>query len=148
MSEPEQLLSAALLRRGSFAGGEWAWRPSDIPDVIEGAREAGLVSLGGQLQFRLPAGTCECYWVDVSPSLDSKLPWTEQVSRSAANSLADFRVLCSKFDFVAEGRKAFAEYFDEFEARGGDLNDAMYFVWYVATEESLADLERRFRLAR
>ena len=67
MTEPESLLPADILARATLSGNEYAWRLEDIPAVIDSARAAGLVSLGGQLQFRLAGpGTLECYWVDVS----------------------------------------------------------------------------------
>jgi hypothetical protein len=38
-----------LLARALLAGNEYAWPLADIPAVIEAARAANLVSVGGQL---------------------------------------------------------------------------------------------------
>jgi hypothetical protein len=141
----ETLLPAEILKRSSLAGSEYAWHPSDIPDVIKAAEKAQLLNLGGQLQFRLPGATCECYWVEVTTEDHPDLSWGERVARSAAKSLEGFEVVRSKFDFIVEGRRAFEKRLDDFEAGGGNLNDAMCFVWYVESEESLARLERAFR---
>jgi hypothetical protein len=72
----EVRLPAEILTKGSLRGGEYAWRVDDIPLVIDAAREAGLVSIGGQLQFRGPEFTCECYWVEVDTykAVPSDLP--------------------------------------------------------------------------
>jgi hypothetical protein len=129
---PKQLLDRATLR-----GNELAWRLSDIPAVIEAARDAGLVNIGGQLQFRIPnTGTCECYWVEVDTykSVPKTLPWAERVDRTADAALADFRRLPSQYDFLAEGRRAWHSYLREIEEQGGDPADFMCFVWYFIEE--------------
>src|SRR5258708_4550498 len=66
MTAPESRLPQHLIERASKRGRELAWSLDDIPEVIEAARDANLVSVGGQLQFRFQDGTtCECYWVEV-----------------------------------------------------------------------------------
>jgi hypothetical protein len=127
-----------LLARASLAGNEYAWPIADIPAVIEATRAANLVSIGGQLQFRLPdRGTCECYWVEVDTfkSVDKALPWKERVMATAEVALRDFGALQERFDFLAEGRKAFRDYLDKLLADGRDPADAMCFVWYVLCED-------------
>jgi hypothetical protein len=134
---PEQALPAEVLARASLRGNEYAWRIEDIPDVIEAARLSNFISIGGQLQFRLPdGGTCECYWVEVDTckSVNKELPWRERVARSAEAALRDFQALQGRFDFVAEGRTGFASYLDTLVAQGRDPADAMCFVWYVMSE--------------
>lgn len=135
----EQALPPDILQRASLAGSEYAWRIQDIPDVIAAARAANLISVGGQLQFRLPdGGTCECYWVDVDTykSVDKALPWSERVNRTAEVALRDFEALQERFDFVAEGRVGFASYLDALVAQGRDPADSMCFVWYVLSEDA------------
>lgn len=137
----ERLLPHDLLECATLRGNEYAWRLDDIPRVIKAAREANLVSIGGQLQFRFPeGGTCECYRVEVDtyPTVPSNLPWAERVTRTADAALADFRELQTRWDFMAEGRTGFEEEFQKWEANGGDTASAMCFVWYVTTpaEES------------
>ncbi|MFN3465026.1 MAG: hypothetical protein ACK4X1_13215 [Terricaulis sp.] len=138
---PEQKLPPDLLARATLRGREYAWALPDIPLVIEAARAANLVSIGGQLQFRIPDdGTCECYWIEVDTykTVDSKLPWDERVSQTAAVALRDFAMLKQRFDFVAEGMKGFAKHLKAFTAAGGNLDDAMCFVWYLHDETSLS----------
>jgi hypothetical protein len=134
---PEHALPPEILQRGSCARGEYAWRIEDIPDVIEAARRSNLISIGGQLQFRLPDGTTgECYWVEVDTykSVDEALPWEERVSRTAEVALRDFEALRKGVDFIAEGRVSFAPRLDALVAQGRDPADFMYFVWYVRSE--------------
>ena len=130
---PEDVIVRATLR-----GNEYAWRVGDIPIVIEAAKSANLINIGGQLQFRIPkGGTCECYWVEVDTytEVSADLPWADRVSATAATALSQFQRLCNECDFVAEGRASFGEHLREFEARGGDLNEALCFVWYVKGQQ-------------
>jgi hypothetical protein len=118
----------------------------DIPEVIEAARAANLVNVGGQLQFRLPdGGTCECYWVEVdaSKAIKDGLSWPERVTETAAIALSQLQKLRETYDFVAEGRSAFKDHLNEFEARGGNIDDALCFVWYL---EAATDAEHRMVL--
>jgi hypothetical protein len=145
MHSPERRLPKKLLERASLRGKEYAWRIADIPEVIEAARRAGLVNVGGQLQFRFPdGGTCECYWVEVDTyrSVPQALPWDVRVVQTAEVALADFARLASKYDFLEEGRRDFATHLKEVEERGGDPAEMMCFVWYVLDSEEAGKSER------
>ncbi|HMS93983.1 MAG TPA: hypothetical protein PKA03_01945 [Tabrizicola sp.] len=134
MEHVEESLPRELLRRASIRGHEYAWRVSDIPEVIEATKRAGRISVGGQLQFRFPNNvTCECYWVEVDTfkSVAADLARKELVIQSANAALSAFEDLKSRFDFVAEGRSSFRTVFEEFESTGEEPEDAMWFVWYV-----------------
>lgn len=130
---PEHALPKHILQRASLRGHEYAWRVEDIPDVIGAARLSNLISIGGQLQFRLPESTCECYWVEVGTykSVDKALPWKMRVVRTAEIAQRDFQALQLKYDFLSEGRYGFAA-LEALVAHGGSIADHMYFVWYVS----------------
>ena len=126
-------LPIELLNRASLRGNEYAWPLNDIPDVIEAARAANLLSVGGQLQFRLPdGGICECCWVEVDTFLTvpKDQPWAERVENTAVEALKAFHDLPNHHDFLAEGRKAFAEHLDALD----DPASTMCFVWDVMSE--------------
>ena len=132
----ELRLPRHLIERAS-KDGEFAWSIDDVPAVIEAARDANLASIGGQLQFRFPGATCECYWVEVDTykSVPSWASWQERVDRTAAVARAEFALLLRKFNFLAEGRNSFPEVFAETERRGQDPARAMWFVWYHQAEK-------------
>ncbi|TCV68627.1 hypothetical protein [Neorhizobium sp. S3-V5DH] len=138
---PEISLPEKLRENGRLRGNEWAWPVCDIPAVIEAARLAGLVSIGGQLQFRFPEATCELYWigVDTFPFISSDLAWRERVEKTAVVALSQFRALQKDCDFLAEGQSSFGQHLDSYRAGGGDPRDAMCFVWYL---EATGDLEQ------
>ncbi|WP_390582668.1 hypothetical protein [Erythrobacter sp. MTPC3] len=111
--------------------------------MIEAASLADLLNIGGQLQFRFPdGGTCECHWVEVDTykAVSSDLPWKERVEETAATARLQFQGLLDRVDFIAEGRTAFKKHFDAFEAKGGKVNDAMCFVWYMKAERDNSKL--------
>lgn len=138
MTGIETLLPKELIARASLRGREYAWPISDIPKVIEAARSCGLVSIGGQLQFRFPDGpTCECYWVEVDTykAMPAGIAsWSDRVALSAEAAKATFEKLLETYDFVEEGRKAFAQAFSDFEKSSQDASGAMCFVWYLKAE--------------
>lgn len=130
-------LPQSLLEKASLRGKEYAWPLAVIPEVIEAARKANLLNIGGQLQFRIPdGGTCDCYWVGVYTykSVPENLPWAERVDLAAKVALEDFQILRETSDFLAEGREGFSAPIDEYINAGGDINTAMCFVWYLSTE--------------
>jgi hypothetical protein len=138
----ERHLPADVLARASLRGNEYAWSINDIPLVIDAARQENLVSIGGQLQFRLPdGGVCECYWVEIDTyrAVPKSLPWTDRVERSAAVAMKDFDDLRSRVDFMVEGRKAFAAHLDALIAGGLDPTDSICFVWYVLDQDEAAE---------
>jgi hypothetical protein len=101
-------LPAEILQRADIRSGELAWRPSDIPAVIEAARLANLVSLGGNLQVRVPSGWGESIYasVDITRVADN-LSWEKRVEEAAKAALADFLTLQKACDFQTVARDSF-----------------------------------------
>lgn len=137
----EQHLPQELLQRASLRGNEYAWRLDDIPLVIQAAKVANLVNVGGQLQFRIPDGaTREIYEIEVNTyrSVPKSLPWTERVKKTAIVALDQFNSLKTDYDLIPYGRHVFGQTLAEAEANGYSLEEIMCFVWYVRSEEDEA----------
>ena len=130
-------LPLGLLQQATLRGNEHAWQIDDIPDVIVAAQRANLVNIGGQLQFRLPENTCECYWisVDTYQSVSEEIAWHERVQLTPEVALQEFDDLQSRYDFVAEIRDGFTSVFDELVAMGGNPTDYLCFAWYLLSEK-------------
>ncbi|TAY69492.1 hypothetical protein ELH82_19450 [Rhizobium leguminosarum] len=128
---PDTLRSAACR-----SGREWGWQPEAIPLVIDEAEKLGLLNVGGQLQFLMPEGICECYWVEVNALIGEPdgLTWVERVAFSAVAARQQMVDISLRYDFVEEGRKAFADPFAAYEATGGNVGDRMCFIWYLQAE--------------
>ncbi|MEM1036160.1 MAG: hypothetical protein AAGI14_05300 [Pseudomonadota bacterium] len=118
---PDTLLNKATLR-----GNEYAWKLDDIPTVIKTARSIGLINLGGQLQFRIPGATCEAYEIEVRPN-DKKCP--ENAAKQCHEQFIE--LLRNKAVFIEKAKDW--QSLRDYEADGGDLLQAMCFVWYLAT---------------
>jgi len=56
-------LPPELVAGASINGNEYGWPPGLFPDAARRAEPLGYACLGGQFQFRAPAGTCEMYWL-------------------------------------------------------------------------------------
>lgn len=134
--DPEMLLPEALRSAACRSGNEWGWQPETIPLVIDEAKKLGLLNIGGQLQFLMPEGTCECYWVEVNALVGEPdgLTWAERVARSATAARCQMVDIGLRYDFIEEGRKAFASTFAAHEATGGNVRDHMWFIWYLQAQ--------------
>lgn len=139
MIDAEQLLPKEILDRATLRENEFAWPIADIPSVIDAAKLSNLVSIGGQLQFRIPdGGTCECYWVKVDTYQDvsKDLPWNERVNATASSAHSQFQSLCRNYDFPNEIKKAFAQHLGGVNFQDSAMSDAICFVWYVDSPEA------------
>ena len=58
--------------------------------MIDEADKTGLLNFGGQLQFLMPEGTCECYWVEVNALKGEPkgLTWIQRVALAATAARA------------------------------------------------------------
>lgn len=127
-SLPDHILAAA-----TRAGNEWAWPLDRVPEAIAAAADLGFATLGGQVQFRVPGGTCELYWrnADSSDRLPDE-PWGEFVRRSAAEVFAGVIRLPPEAAMIDEGLGW--EYLSRLHYRGDDLRKYLCFVLCFVTE--------------
>lgn len=143
MANSELFLPHDLLERAFVRGNSYAWSIADVPLVLEAARKANLINLGGDLQFRFPEGICECYWVGLHGSGevgDTSLSWNERVNISADSDLAEFRDLLAKFDFLEEGCNGYKELFENYMASGNDPSQIMCFELSLVSESEFLKL--------
>src|SRR5947209_6989820 len=131
---PELRLPAPLLAKASLLGYEHAWRLTDVPEVIAAAQGCGLATVGGVVQFRIPAGTCELYWrcTDAEPRRPNE-PWDEYVARSAAEVLAGVRKL-PVAEMIVEGLQW--TQVAALRDAGQDVSECLCFVLYFDAEEA------------
>ncbi len=134
-SVSEQHLSQELLARAIHSGAEYGWRFQDMPAVLVEARALGLAVLGGQVQFKLPGGTCELYWhnADASPRRDGET-WLSYVDRSNREVRAGLEALPSVSALVTEGIERFA-FLKQRAAAGADLAEFLCFICYLDADK-------------
>jgi hypothetical protein len=130
--EAEARLPADILQRATLRGNEYAWKRADLPIVFASAESAGIANLGGQVQFRVPDGTCELYWhsFDASNRQPGETPGS-WVSRSRQEAEASLLRIPSDAELVAEGLQQF-EFLREKAAQGVDVGETLCFVCYFA----------------
>lgn len=132
----ENKLPAEILAKADLRHNEYAWRVVDLPEVIAAAKALNLLNLGGQLQLRTADAIGEVYWVAVDPcqNVPEDLPWEVRVRMAADFSLRDLAEIQAEFDFLQELRDAFPEPVEKLLAGGGELEDALWFAWYVEAD--------------
>ena len=99
----EKRLPATILKKAIKSGNEFGWRQTDFIETIETARKLKLGIIGGQVQYVLPDGTCELYWLGYDP--DERQPgedWIKYCNRTADETISKFNDLVTKTDFEKE----------------------------------------------
>jgi hypothetical protein len=130
----EVLLPSPVLAKATLRGNEYAWPFGNVEEAILAARSAGLATLGGQVQFRLPDGTCELYWRSATAAdRQPRESWPAYVHRSAAEVLASFREKILAVDYLAEARQ-WPFLHEKLEA-GVNILDFLCFVLYFQAEK-------------
>lgn len=132
--ESEELLPQSVLSKASLRGKEYAWQKNDVEEAVLAAKHQNLATLGGEVQFRIPNGTCELYWLsfDPTPRLTSE-SWQDYVMRSADECVANFDRLCKTTDFAQIGKEEVGILRELAETE--DINVYLCFVLYFVTEE-------------
>ena len=130
----EELLPQTVLSKASIRGKEYAWQKDDVKEAILAARQQNLATLGGEVQFRIPNGTCELYWLNFDPAdkSDSEI-WQDYVVQSAHECITNFNDLCMTTDFVKLGKENFEVLRNMSETE--DIGIYLCFVLYFVTEE-------------
>ena len=137
---PEGRLPPDVLGKASLRGNEYAWRLADVAEAVTAARDAGLATLGGQVQFRTPDGICDLYWLNADA--DDRRPdedWPTFVVRSADQVLRGFAGLIAGTDFVAEAVRH-PGHIAELQSLGHELKE---YLWFAV---SFCDKERESQL--
>lgn len=124
----ELRLPAEVLACATGRGNEYAWRRHDLPMVFAAAEAAGLVILGGQVQFRVPNGTCELYWYDFGSSErragESRQEWIKRARQETEVALN--RVPSSE-RLIAEALASF-EFLRQKAHEGVSIGESLCFV--------------------
>ena len=126
------LLPPDIARGASLRGNEYGWQISAFPEALTNARSQGFACLGGQFQFRMPAGIYEMYWLSAD-STDRRAgeTWADYSQRSCSEVLDKFNDLISKTDFAKEAAN--------WRPHASSI-EGLVFVAYFETEASLAEL--------
>lgn len=128
MNQEELRLPQHLIDKAILSTNEYGWRQADVLDVIEAAQQIPIAVIGGQVQYILPEGTYELYWLsyDSSPRQADE-EWTDYCNRAANECGLKFKQLINTTDIDAEAVKVF-EGLKEITRRGGQLKQYQFFI--------------------
>jgi hypothetical protein len=117
LTKTENRLPKPILEKAIKSGNEFGWTQTDFLEVVEIARQNFMAIIGGQIQYVLPDGTCEPYWLSYDPDKRQlNEDWLTYCNRTAKECVDKFNKLIAStdiekealtsFDFLATKRKA------------------------------------------
>ena len=126
------MLSQSILDLAVKKDGEKGWKLSDVPEVAKDALKNNMGIIGGQIQYRLPRGTCELYWVNADPeSKKENESWEEYVLRSYEEFLLKFKENVLSRDIQKEAIESF-QFLKEKVEKGMDIEPYQVFLMYFS----------------
>jgi len=135
-NDPGCRLPKSLLDRAIRSGNEFGWRQTDFLEVVEAARKEKLAILGGQVQYILPEGTCELYWLSYDPAerLQNE-SWLDYCTRTASKTINKFKLLISQTNIEREAITNF-ELLKDKNNSGASISDYLTFILYFDDSET------------
>ncbi|WP_019039717.1 hypothetical protein [Psychroflexus tropicus] len=104
----EKYLPTEILQKAIVSGQEYGWKRTDFKEVVDKAVEVGLGIIGGQVQFKLPDGTCELYWHKyVTTERKSGENWKDYCQRTKEECLSQFEKLPTDSELIKDGIESF-----------------------------------------
>ena len=132
----EDRLPKFILDKAIRSGNELGWRQSDFEEVIEISRQLNMAIIGGQVQYLLPDGTCELYWLSYDPAERQKSEtWTDYCKRTYNECFEKFRKLISQTDIEKEAINSF-EFLKTKITTGVNIGDFLIFILYFDASET------------
>ena len=137
MTEPEEkYLPTEILQKAILSGKEYGWKRTDFREVLDKAIKVGLGVIGGQVQFKLPDGTCELYWHKYDTTeRKSGENWKEYCQRTKEECLSQFEKLPTDNELIKEGIESF-DFLKEKSKTNTELNDFLIFILYFNNNET------------
>jgi len=126
----EKYLPIEILQKAIVSGKEYGWKRTDFMEVVTKAVEVGLGIIGGQVQFKLPDGTCELYWHKYDTTeRKSGESWNDYCQRTKKECLSQFEKLPTDRELVKEGIGSF-DLLKEKSKTDSALADFLIFILY------------------
>jgi hypothetical protein len=130
MQIEEKYLSKELLNKALLSGKEYGWKRGDVTNVIDYAYSIGLGIIGGQLQFKLPDGTCELYWRKFDPKERvTGEKWQDYCKRTRLECIELLNKLPDNKSLINEAVDNF-EFLKQKYNNGVNLEEYLIFILY------------------
>ena len=139
----ENYLPKYILDKAIKSGNEFGWKQDDFIEVVKAARQRFMAIVGGQVQYALPDGTCELYWLSYDPAeRQTKESWLTYCNRTAEECIDKFNKLISTIDIEKEALSNF-DFLKNKKESGVNINDFLIFILYFDDNETkMFDKER------
>ncbi len=132
----EKYLPNEILQRAIVSGKEYGWKRTDFTKVVKKAIDVGLGIIGGQVQFKLPDGTCELYWHKYDTTdRKSGENWREYCQRTKEECLSQFGNIPTDLELIEEGIKSF-DFLKEKSKTNIQIGDYLIFILYFNASET------------
>jgi hypothetical protein len=132
----EKRLPETILKKAIKSGNEFGWRQTDFIETIETARKLKLGIVGGQVQYVLPDGTCELYWLAYDTTeRRPREDWVKYCNRTADETITKFNDLITKTDFEKEALTSF-DFLRDKKSEGINIEDSRVFIIYFSDIET------------
>ncbi|MFT6867844.1 MAG: hypothetical protein ACJA08_002689 [Cyclobacteriaceae bacterium] len=124
----EKYLPTEILQKAIVSGKEYGWKRTDFKEVVDKAVKVELGIVGGQIQFKLPGGTCELYWHKYDTTeRKSGESWKGYCERTKEECLRQFENLPTNSELIQEGIESFDFLKEKTDL---NLNDFLIFILY------------------
>jgi hypothetical protein len=135
LTKQEQRLPKSILDKAIKSTNEFGWRQEDFLEVIEAAKQTHLATIGGQVQYVLPDGTCELYWLSYDPA-DRQLneTWLTYCDRTAKECLGKFDKLIATTDIEKEALTF--PFLSDKKKNGVNISQYLTFILYFDDKET------------
>ncbi|TLV03763.1 hypothetical protein [Dyadobacter luticola] len=134
--QAETRLPKVILEKAIRSNNEFGWKQIDFLQVVETARKLKIATIGGQVQYLFPDGTCELYWLNYdSEGRQTNEGWIEYCNRTAKECTDRFNRLISTINIQKEAITSFSFIAGKEEA-GININDHLFFILYFDDKET------------
>ena len=136
LTKQERRLPKSILDKAIKSTNEFGWTQTDFLEVIEAARQINIAIIGGQVQYVLPDGTCELYWLSYDPdNRQINEQWRSYCDRTAKECLDKFHKLITTTDIENEALTNFPFLTDK-KKSGVDISKFLAFILYFDDKET------------
>lgn len=136
MELEEKYLPTEILQKAIVSGKEYGWKRTDFKEVVDKAVEVGLGIIGGQIQFKLPDGTCELYWHKYDTTdRKSGESWENYCFRTKKECNEQFDSLPTDKELVQEGIENF-DFLKKKHKENISFDDKLLFILYFSALDS------------
>ncbi len=135
LKQEEQLLPKSIIDKAIKSGNEFGWKQQDFSEAVKAAKQNHLGIIGGQVQYVLPDGTCDLYWLSYDLTIRKiNETWLTYCDRTAKECLDKFNTLIATTDIEKEALTF--TFLSDKKKNGVDISEYQTFILYFDDKET------------